>query len=55
MSQNELYRRQTQQLNASSRAKSAGISAVAVLLIGSYSIVNVLALLPSEQAVPDGS
>jgi hypothetical protein len=55
VSQNELYRSRTQQINASFRAKSAGISLVAVLLIGSYYVVNALALLPSEQAVPDGA
>lgn len=55
MSQNQPYRSSTQQINAPFRAKSAGISLVAVLLIGSYYIVNALALLPSGQAVPDGA
>lgn len=55
MLQHKLDRSSTQQINAPFRAKSAGVSLVATLLIGSYYGVNALALLPSDQAVPAGA
>lgn len=54
MSQNILQRGQ-QEINAPFRVKSAGVSLVTILAIGSYFIANLLTLLPSEQAVPDGA
>ncbi len=44
-----------QQINAPFRAKSAGVSLVAILTIGMYYFVNVLDLLPAEDGVPDGA
>ncbi|MGC1308483.1 MAG: hypothetical protein WA885_14760 [Phormidesmis sp.] len=55
MSQQTLNRSRKQEINAPFRAKSAGVSLIAVLLIGIYYIANVIALLPGEQAVPDGA
>lgn len=44
-----------QGISAPFRIKSAGVSMVVILAVGSYFIANVLALLPSEQTVPDGA
>lgn len=44
-----------QQLNAPFRAKSAGVSLLTILTIGSYYVANVLTLLPSDESVPDGT
>ncbi|MEQ8677770.1 MAG: hypothetical protein RLP44_23325 [Aggregatilineales bacterium] len=55
MSQQTMNHRHKQEINAPFRAKSAGVSLVAVLLIGIYYIANVIALLPDEQAVPEGA
>ena len=54
MSQTNL-KRGTQEINAPFHIKSAGVSLVVILAIGSYFIANLLTLLPSEQAVPDGA
>ncbi|NJL56616.1 hypothetical protein HC928_16730 [bacterium] len=54
MSQN-ILKRGKQEINAPFRVKSAGVSLVIILAIGSYFIANLLTLLPSEQAVPDGA
>lgn len=54
MSQQTLKHR-NQTIDAPFRIKSAGVSLVVILAIGSYFIANVLTLLPSEQAVPDGA
>ncbi|MAS33659.1 MAG: hypothetical protein CL610_06620 [Anaerolineaceae bacterium] len=54
MSQNVLNHRK-QQIDAPFRVKSAGVSLVVILAIGSYFIANLLTLLTSEQAVPDGA
>ena len=54
MSQN-IVKRGKQEINAPFHIKSAGVSLVVVLAIGSYFIANLLTLLPSEQAVPDGA
>ena len=44
-----------QEINMPFRVKSAGVSLVVILAIGSYFITNLFTLLPSEQAVPDGA
>lgn len=44
-----------QEINAPFRVKSAGVSLVVILAIGSYFIANLLTLLPSEKAVPEGA
>ena len=54
MSQN-IVKRGTQEINAPFHIKSAGVSLVVILAIGSYFIANLLTLLPTEQAVPDGA
>jgi len=54
MSQN-IVKRDKQEINAPFHIKSAGVSLVVILAIGSYFIANLLTLLPSEQAVPDGA
>lgn len=53
MSQTNL-KRGKQEINAPFHIKRAGVSLVVILAIGSYFIANLLTLLPSEQAVPDG-
>lgn len=55
MSQTNLKRSNQQEINAPFHIKSAGVSLVVILAIGSYFIANWLTLLPSEQAVPDGA
>lgn len=45
----------SQQINAPFRAKSAGLSLFAVLMIGMYYVANLLTLLPSDEAIPDGA
>jgi len=50
-----ILNRGKQEINAPFRVKSAGVSLVVILAIGSYFIANLLTLLPSEQAVPDGA
>jgi hypothetical protein len=54
MSQNILDRDQ-QEISAPFRVKSAGVSLVLIFAIGCYFIANLLALLPSNEAVPDGA
>lgn len=54
MSQN-ILKRGKQEISAPFRVKSAGVSLVVILAIGSYFIANLLTLLPNEQAVPDGA
>ena len=54
MSQN-ILKRGEQEINAPFRVKSAGVSLVIVLAIGSYFIANLLTVLPSDQAIPDGA
>lgn len=54
MSQNVLNHRK-QQIDAPFRVKSAGVSLIVILAIGSYFIATLLTLLTSEQAVPDGA
>ena len=44
-----------QEINAPFRAKSAGVSLAAVIIIGLYYIANAVSLLPSDEAVPDGA
>lgn len=44
-----------QEINAPFRVKSAGVSLVVILVIGSYFIANLLTLLPSDEAVPDSA
>lgn len=51
----KILKRGKQEINAPFRVKSAGVSLVVILAIGSYFIANLLTLLPSEQAVPDGA
>jgi hypothetical protein len=53
MSQQTMNRQQ--EINAPFRAKSAGVSVVAILIIGLYYVANVVSLLPSEKAMPDGA
>ena len=47
--------RPQQSLNGPFRAKSAGVSLVVILIIGLYFVANAIALLPGDQAVPDGA
>ena len=54
MSQN-ILKRGKQEVNAPFRVKSAGVSLVVVLAIGSYFIANLLTMLPSDESVPDGA
>lgn len=54
MSQQALNRRK-QEFDAPFRVKSAGVSLVVILAIGSYFIANLLTLLPSHEDVPDGA
>lgn len=54
MSQTNL-KRSKQEINAPFHIKSAGVSLVVILAIGSYFFANWLTLLPGEQAVPDGA
>ncbi len=44
-----------QELNVSFRAKSAGVSLVVIFMVGVYYLVNMLGLLPSDEAPPDGA
>lgn len=53
MSQQTIHHKQ--EINAPFRAKSAGVSLIAMLIIGLYYFANVIALLPSDEAVPDGA
>ncbi|MEO1439354.1 MAG: hypothetical protein AAFV33_03065 [Chloroflexota bacterium] len=53
MSQQNMSRKQ--EINAPFRAKSAGVSLVAILIIGLYYFANVISLLPSDENVPDGA
>ncbi|GAB4525619.1 MAG: hypothetical protein OHK0046_41610 [Anaerolineae bacterium] len=54
MSQQVLNHRK-QEIDAPFRVKSAGVSLVVILAIGSYFIANLLTLLPGDEAVPDGA
>jgi len=53
MSQQTMNRKQ--EINAPFRVKSAGVSLIAVLIIGLYYVANVISLLPSDENVPDGA
>jgi len=55
MSQQTMKRSNQQEINAPFRAKSAGVSLVAISMIGMYYFDNVFTLLPSDEAVPDGA
>jgi hypothetical protein len=55
MKQGQLDRSSNQQLAAPFRIKSAAVSLFAMLLIGVYYFVNVLALRPSSEAIPAGA
>lgn len=55
ISEHNKDRRSTSQIAGSFRAKSAGVSLVAILMIGISYLVQVLVLLPGEQAVPVGA
>ncbi len=54
MSQKEMKHYTTHHINASFRVKSAGVSLVALLIVGIYYFANVLTL-PSTESVPDGA
>lgn len=45
----------TQEINAPFRAKSAGVSMIVIFMVVVYYIINALALLPSDKALPDGA
>ena len=55
MSQQTMKSSNQQEINAPFRAKSAGVSLVAILMIGMYYFANVFTLLPGDEAVPDGA
>ncbi|GAB5426395.1 MAG: hypothetical protein Crog4KO_35420 [Crocinitomicaceae bacterium] len=55
MSQQTMKRNNQQEINAPFRAKSAGVSLVAIAMIGMYYFANVFTLLPGDEAVPDGA
>lgn len=55
MSQQTMNRICQQEINAPFRAKSAGISLIAVVIIGLYYFANIISLLPSEDNVPEGA
>lgn len=55
MSTQEINHSSTEQINAPFRVKSAGVSLFALLMIGMYYFANVLSLLPSDEALPDGA
>lgn len=51
----QVLNRGTQEINAPFRVKSAGVSLVVILAVGSYFIANLVTLLPSDEVVPDGA
>lgn len=51
----QVLNRGKQEINVPFRVKSAGVSLVVILAIGSYFIASLFTLLPSEQAVPEGT
>jgi hypothetical protein len=53
--QQTMNRNNNQQLNAPFRAKSAGVSLFAILIIGTYYIANLLSLLSSDNPVTGDS
>ena len=55
MSQQTMKHSNQQEINAPFRAKSAGVSLVAILMIGMYYFANVFTLLPDDEAIPDGA
>lgn len=55
MSQQIINRGRQQEINAPFRAKSAGVSLIAVTIIGLYYVANVISLLPSDENDPDGA
>lgn len=55
MSQQTMNRSSKQEINAPFRAKSAGVSLIAVFIIGLYYIANAVDLLESDENVPDGA
>ncbi|MBI1281522.1 MAG: hypothetical protein GC179_25570 [Anaerolineaceae bacterium] len=55
MSEKVTHQDMPQALNIPFRVKSAGVSMVTILIIGCYYIANLLSLLPSGEAVPDGA
>lgn len=55
MTHQNIKQNQDSQINAPFRAKSAGISAVALLAIGMYYFANVLPMLPANEGIPDGA
>lgn len=55
MSHQEITHNSKQEINAPFRVKSAGVSLFVILAIGIYFVTRVFALLPSDQAVPDGA
>jgi hypothetical protein len=50
-----MNRSHKQEINAPFRAKSAGVSLIAVLTIGLYYFATAISLLPSDKVVPDGA
>ena len=54
MSQQTMNHRK-QEIDAPFRAKSAGISLIAILIIGMYYFASVAALLPGDENIPDGA
>jgi len=54
MSQTTSNQHSKQERNAPFRVKSAVVSLISVLAIGAYFVSNLLALLPSDELVPDG-
>lgn len=55
MSQQTMNRTHRQEINAPFRAKSAGVSLIAVIIIGLYYLANAISLLPGDENIPDGA
>ena len=55
MSPQIMKRHNQQSIDASFRAKSAGVSLFTILIIGMYFIANVFTLLPSDEPIPNGA
>lgn len=55
MSQRRMSLNVQQEIHAPFRIKSAGVSLFVILMIGMYYIANLINLLPSEEAIPEGA
>ena len=55
MSQRKMSLNVQQEIHAPFRIKSAGVSLFVIFMIGMYYIANLINLLPSDEAVPEGA